>query len=239
MACPHGPHFPDDDPDARDAPDVRLSTAALLSARFPIISPAGLLRGQKGGMGDRVVDGGYFENAGMTTALDLAEVLKRQNVTPAILWVQNDPIGAQVIATTPPRQAATPSVGPLDRSLSTAALGVLAAPVDTLLATRGGHGAEAADLAVQTLARLNGEDHLGFFAIGVRERPDIAPVDGGDTSFAMQCGGLTGRPLAMTKVSMSWWLSEAVQANLDAQFCDKGNRNGLNDQLRFITRPAG
>jgi hypothetical protein len=238
-ACPRGANFPNDDPETRNAPDVRLSTAALLSARFPIISPAGVLRQENNQMGDRVVDGGYFENAGMTTALDLAEALKRLNVTPAILWVQNDPIGAHVIATTPPRPAATPSVGPLDRSFPTAALGVLASPVDTLIATRAGHGAEAADLAVQTLARLNGDDHLGFFAIGVREQPHIAPVDGGDPSFESQCGDLAGKPLAMTKVSMSWWLSEAVQADLDAQFCDKGNRNGLNDLLKFITRPAG
>ena len=242
-ACPHGPQFPGDDPKARDAPDVRLSTAALLSARFPIISPAGILRGKEGEMGDRVVDGGYFENAGMTTALDLAEALKREKVTPAILWVQNDPIGAHVIATTPPRPAATPSVGPLDQSPSTAVLGILASPVDTLIATRAGHGAEAADLAVQTLARLNGDDRLGFYAIGVREQPEIAPVAGDDPSFDVECGALkaalAGKTLAMTKVSMSWWLSEAVQADLDAQFCDKGNRSGLNDLMRRITRPAG
>ena len=238
MACPHGPRFPDDDPKSRDAPDVRLSTAALLSARFPIISPAGVLRREKGEMGDRVVDGGYFENAGITTALDLAEALKRQNVTPAILWVQNDPTSDHVIATTPPRPAATPSVGPLDRSLSTAALGILAAPVDTLIATRAGHGAEAADLADQTLARINGTDGVSFFKIGVREQPEIAPVAGGDPSFEAECGALAGKSLAMTKVSMSWWLSEAVQADLDAQFCDKGNRNGLDVLMRRITRPA-
>ncbi len=37
---------------------------------------------------------------------------------------------------------------------------------------------------------------------------------------------------------MSWWLSEAVQADLDAQFCDMGNRSGLNDLMQRITRPA-
>ena len=72
----------------------------------------------------------------------------------------------------------------------------------------------------------------------MRERPDIAPGDGGDPSFDVECGALAGKPLAMTKVSMSWWLSEAVQADLDAQFCDKGNRSGLDDLLKFITRPV-
>jgi hypothetical protein len=37
----------------------------------------------------------------------------------------------------------------------------------------------------------------------------------------------------MSKVSMSWWLSQSVQADLDAQLCDKDNRQSLKD---LITR---
>ena len=75
------------------APDIRLSTAALLSARFPIISPPGVLRvATQPCYGDRIVDGGYFESSGLTTALDIAEALKPEKVTPIILWVQNEPI---------------------------------------------------------------------------------------------------------------------------------------------------
>jgi hypothetical protein len=45
--------------------DLPLVTAAHLSARFPYISPAGRFRG------GHVVDGGYFENSGAATALDV------------------------------------------------------------------------------------------------------------------------------------------------------------------------
>lgn len=65
--------------------DVRLSTAALLSARFPFVSPAGTIRMRRKGatapdsvFGDEVVDGGYFENSGLTTATELAAALHEQ-----------------------------------------------------------------------------------------------------------------------------------------------------------------
>ena len=65
----------------------------MLSARFPIVSPAGTIRakGDDERDGDRVVDGGYFENAGLTTALDVARALRDEGVTPIVLWVRNDP----------------------------------------------------------------------------------------------------------------------------------------------------
>lgn len=46
--------------------DMRLSTAMSLSARFPLIMPAGRLRSGKSSF--RLVDGGYFENSGVATA---------------------------------------------------------------------------------------------------------------------------------------------------------------------------
>jgi hypothetical protein len=235
------PAYPSDRPRARNAPDLRLSTAALISARFPVISPAGVLRTPNSdGHGDRVVDGGYFENAGLTTALDLAAELKNLGVTPAILWVQNDPAHSGDTASTPPRPAATPLVGPLDESFATHVFGVLASPADTLLATREGHGAEAAALAVQQLTAFNGWKQLGYFTIGVHEKSQIGPADGGDPAFEQDCGDLVrrlnGAPLAMTEVSMSWWLSAAIQADLDAQICDSSNRRGLNDLIGLLAK---
>lgn len=56
--------------------DVRLSTAALLSARFPIISPAARLGGDLERCGEAVrpayvVDGGYLEGSAAGTLLEL------------------------------------------------------------------------------------------------------------------------------------------------------------------------
>jgi len=55
--------------------DVPLSTAMSLSARFPVIMPAGLVRTKAREF--RVVDGGYFENSGVESASAIIEQLKQ------------------------------------------------------------------------------------------------------------------------------------------------------------------
>lgn len=56
--------------------DLPLSAAALSSARFPVISPPGRLPS-----GQRVVDGGYFENSGAATGLEILDaVMHRQSI---------------------------------------------------------------------------------------------------------------------------------------------------------------
>jgi len=233
-ACPAAHDGAADRPLVRDAADVRLSTAALLSARFPIISPAGVLRnGADAGFGDRVVDGGYFENSGLSTAVDLARALHAEGIKPALVWVQNDPHVERAEKRTPPRAAATPKVVPLDQGFVTEALGILAAPVKTVIATRDGHGAEAADLAVQELFRINGPEKMGFFKILMKERPEIGPA-ANDSRFDRQCASLRTKKPAMSQVSMSWWLSASVQAELDAQFCDSANRGAIEDIVAYV-----
>ncbi len=60
-------------------PDMRLSTAAIISARFPYVTPAASmpLRPIENADGTfpkiRLVDGGYFENSGIDTALDIIQ----------------------------------------------------------------------------------------------------------------------------------------------------------------------
>src|SRR5262249_16641503 len=54
--------------------DMRLSTAAHMSARFTYVSPAGLFPD-----GQHVVDGGYFENSGETTVRDLLHIIGRDS----------------------------------------------------------------------------------------------------------------------------------------------------------------
>lgn len=51
---------------------LRLSTAMILSARFPIVSPGGMINK------DRLVDGGYFDNSGAATASELLRAVMRE-----------------------------------------------------------------------------------------------------------------------------------------------------------------
>lgn len=60
--------------------DVRYSTAALLSARFPGISPSGAMQHCSSDARTYIVDGGYVEGTGSLTAVDLFE-----QVSPLIL----------------------------------------------------------------------------------------------------------------------------------------------------------
>jgi hypothetical protein len=54
--------------------DLRLSSAAHNSARFPYVSPPGMWRNAEGKIAGRLQDGGLFENYGAETALDILDV---------------------------------------------------------------------------------------------------------------------------------------------------------------------
>ena len=62
------------DPSGQDI-DMRLSTVAMMSARFPLVSTQGVIRDVNGNIVDSVVDGGYFENDGLATAADIVREL--------------------------------------------------------------------------------------------------------------------------------------------------------------------
>src|SRR5262249_51594512 len=82
--------------------DMRLSTAAHMSARFTYVSPAGLFPD-----GQHVVDGGYFENSGETTVRDLLHIIGRDSddrFLPTVIEIANAP-GATVPTTTIPKPA--------------------------------------------------------------------------------------------------------------------------------------
>jgi hypothetical protein len=255
-----------DVPTRRDGADVRLSTTAMLSARFPIVSPAGTIRakGDGGQNGDRVVDGGYFENAGITTALDVARALRNQGVTPILLWVQNDPtIGLDDVkeaeASTPrldrfavtnpktgeipqfpPRAASTPRLQGAWPGWLQAFVAVVATPFQALTATRDGHALEAAETAQRRLQEMNAEATCvegdctltaSYFTFKMFRNPHFdAKVD--------QCRTLAhaSQQPVMGVVSMSWWLSQSVQAELDSQLCDTRNRQSLDDLMTRLTQ---
>jgi hypothetical protein len=62
--------------------DISLSTAVSLSARFPWLTPAGLLESdctEDGKLAmSRLVDGGYVDNSGVDTALDIISQIERK-----------------------------------------------------------------------------------------------------------------------------------------------------------------
>jgi hypothetical protein len=63
------------DKDAKTEPDIKLSTAAGISARFPWVLPAATVKTAPGKK-MRLVDGGYVESSGVDSASQLLKALK-------------------------------------------------------------------------------------------------------------------------------------------------------------------
>jgi hypothetical protein len=175
---------------------------------------------------DRIVDGGYFENDGLATAADIAEALKHEQfgLQPVIIRVVNEPVRPE-----------TSGLGP-DRPLipdeeERAPFDGVTSIFRALTATRSGHEEGHAAYAKSTV----GEHRL--YAIGVYklEPPQSAAPDQQKTMPLREnplCRQVVKTKAAMGHVSMSWWMSQPVQAYLDAQLCVKANWERLECELR-------
>lgn len=121
---------------------IRLSTAANNSSRFPIVAPAGTLKRESTSDDpntmDRIVDGGYFENFGAATALDILERLVREpKVEPTqlvVIQISSDPDYGGVDGGEGRRRTASPG----------SFAGELRSPLNALLNTRTARGVLAA-----------------------------------------------------------------------------------------------
>ena len=73
--------------------DIRLSTAAGTSSRSPFVSPHANLRDRRAQITDSAVDGGFFDNSGGVTAMEIANGLKLvdKRLKPFILQVSSEP----------------------------------------------------------------------------------------------------------------------------------------------------
>jgi len=77
--------------------EMRLSSAVHNSARFTYVSPAGTIKTSKGVWG-HLVDGGYFDNSGASTAVEILDAMEEavtpelwEKITPVVIMITNDP----------------------------------------------------------------------------------------------------------------------------------------------------
>ncbi|BCG73316.1 hypothetical protein MesoLj113a_44740 [Mesorhizobium sp. 113-1-2] len=248
---------------------VRLSTAGVASARFPVISPQAIVRGDSGTV-DGLVDGGYFENDGLTTARELAEAIHTVagNLQPIIIEITNAPVpdedeqscNPSPVRNLPASEVQAVALGDviaLDDGTSNSdqkpAYRTLAAepghgkdgqlcnpkakitwhdaltgPFKALEGTLGGHAAEAY-LAAENDAQLHILSFFRFQVFHSLPMLDDSEASLGDKLPGTETCSLAGpsRPAGKQRVddlSMSWWLSDAVQAYLDRQLCQNGNQ---------------
>jgi hypothetical protein len=120
--------------------DIRLSTAVTMSARFPIVSPAGTIRDRGNHIVDRVVDGGYYENFGATTAQELADALREKpyGLKPVVVLINNEP---EETAMRCDEEISGPAVS---ENTATPWFPTISSPLDALLRTRTARGTHAA-----------------------------------------------------------------------------------------------
>lgn len=200
--CPIFTHAIDFHSLVRSDLDVRLSTAATNSARFPVISPPGAIYQVDTDVVDRIVDGGYFENFGAESALELAQAIVdvEPALAPFILVISNDPQSVL----TEERTARGVVVPDAEES---SLLPEVAGPLGAIGAVRGGRGRLAVAHASAWLdARFGGRCPVNLVQI------KVWPEDS-----AGRCPVGTATPEKIRQVSMSWWLSKPVQMNLHEQ----------------------
>jgi hypothetical protein len=128
--------------------DIRLSAAAGASARFTYVSPAGTLfwseRTSEGGTEKhtmRVVDGGYFENSGAATAMDLLTALQvdHDSLFPILILIRNNP-KAPPVCRRAETNTATDLSGDTAFGLAGNLLKEVSAPIRALLNARTARG---------------------------------------------------------------------------------------------------
>jgi hypothetical protein len=110
--------------------DIKVSTAVVLSSRFPWLLPAGTL--ERGSENINLVDGGYFDNSGIETALDLLQRLRYMQSTYDSLPLEDDirrHFSVYLI-----------SINGDFRSRSGEGLHQISAPIDALLSSREARG---------------------------------------------------------------------------------------------------
>lgn len=171
--------------------DLSISTAAVASARFPWITPAAWFKNpQKDGSPGyfRLVDGGYFENSGVATAIDLIDRLEE------IAQLRRLPVEFYLLATT--------SGGYLDSSYD--GLDELISPIMSLLNTR-----RARQYTVIELAKRR---------LGMTTVAELSSAEGREKTFRriprLQKVEITD---TLTKLPLGWNLSSSTNFEIFLQ----------------------
>lgn len=187
--------------------DIRLSTAALLSARFPYVSPAGILKikepvvdpaeSQETARPPKFrerrigfVDGGYFENTGANTAyeiyMEIARHFEKGTTTDPSRpsWDKLKPVIVYIKNGSQTENLKNPG-GTLYSQFK--------APIDTLFQTRDAHTHNAVSKIKEFVEMYNGQ--------------------------FIECS-LTTKSEGAAKIPLGWALSETTQKRIDDRIDD-------------------
>lgn len=201
-------------------PDISLSKAISLSARFPFISPHGNLKNQQGDIIDRVVDGGYFDNSGMLTAMELAkaiETISNNAIKPILVQISNHPVNLKKIK-------ASEAEGTQFKCPEHSFINHNPPPAQHQFLP---------ELTAVSSAMLNARVARGSHAIA------LAGLKSGERFVHFQVAGIKDELGSSKKLSMSWWLSKSVQNALNNQMnWKRENKPGEQLSIKKRLNPA-
>ena len=203
---------------------IRLSAAAGASARFTYLSPAGSFIGP-GAQGEqkiRLVDGGYFENSGATTIVDLLDLINNPTLYPILILIRNDPQAPAVCQRRPQVTGFGP--GP-EGPPATDFLSEVASPVRALLNGRTARGR----LAEVSTAKLVEGDMRGAVI-----EVSLAAVVEAELDRNQDDPAARGRiEQSLVEPPLGWSLSQAVRQSMEWVMAEGGG--GLNDEFANLT----
>ena len=232
-------------PGIEAAPDLRLSTASILSARFPIVQTPGILRTIGGEMAERIVDGGYFDNSGLGVLRPLIPALANQGLRPIVVLISNAPwddyekselirIHEKKYFRLAGRIHASDSFNEIRRLIDSFALRPLQGIVSPLTTLNSIRAARAREDEADFIDRLRVMfPSLPYYEIRVTRQPTFSAKNA-DRPWCLEQG--VASTLSIGDVVMSWWLSPVVQHFIDLQMCESSNDNSLRQILEGLKR---
>ncbi len=201
--------------------DVRLSTASVLSGRFPVVLTAANLPNRSRDIAARVVDGGYFDNSGVGVLAPILRKLDERGIRTMTLILDNEPISSEQAPISTLPGSTVPATEP---SLWERASALLFEPLLTLERIRAARAVEAITSYNEQWATLRYPAQAEVTYLRVFDAVAPNPCTGSKTS------------LKIDNVVVSWWLSPIGQLFVDKQLCTLRNANTL-DQLRLKLAP--
>jgi hypothetical protein len=214
--------------------DLRLSTAAGTSSRSPFVSPHANVRDRRAQITDSIVDGGYFDNSGVVTAMEIATGLRSVDarLKPFIVQVSSEPDWFKDTKTC----GLAGSAGSGPRIPDEADFRPIGTITDllTVNSTRIARGYETIVELPEQVSLLNGglqsaaqinicpQQKESFFWDQFFEytNKDKAVIE---QKRSLRIRKKSRQQADYKSVSLSWWLSPPLQAFLDGQIYSKHN----------------
>ncbi|MFP4002791.1 MAG: patatin-like phospholipase family protein [Alphaproteobacteria bacterium] len=198
--------------------DVPVISAIMNSARFPYITPAGTMRNCHQPGINHILDGGYFENFGAVTALDLLNWAVSEAaqqgipIRPVVVQIVSDPVSplSQQVAPFQFPARGNGSGLPLLPPEGNAFLSEVLAPVNGIFSTRSARGILAAAHLKNRVLELSAEPPSPFVREPLYVRLELVDVAGAEPP------------------SLGWVLSETSRTLIRNQIvCIESNRKNL------------